>query len=60
MNIVPFALQIIALIAFFMAWFRWPFPKSNPWDLVAMGLFFWLLSLMISGHVDLHPTSGVH
>lgn len=58
MNIVPLVLQIIALIAFLMAWFNRPFPKERSWNLIAAGLFFWLLSLMIGGYVQLHPVHG--
>lgn len=60
MNIVPFFLQVFALVAFGLGWFSISWPKTKPWVWVCVGLFFWLLSLMISGHVDLHPTSGVH
>lgn len=55
MNIVPLVLQVIALIAFLLAWFNRPFPKERPWNLIACGLFFWLLSLMIGGYISLHP-----
>lgn len=57
MNIVPFVMQIIALVFFAMAWFNIPFPRASPWNLIAAGLFLALLSFMIAGHIDLHPVS---
>jgi hypothetical protein len=58
MNFLPLALQIAALVCFvfaFTGWFEGPPPKPR-WGW--LGLFLWLLSLMITG--GLHATYGVH
>jgi len=59
MNILPLLLQIIALVCLgFAAFNLFGGPPSRPvWGW--LGLFLWLLSLMISG-IALHATSGVH
>ena len=57
MNILPLLLQLIALVCLLFAAFNL-FGRPNPsWGW--LGLFLWLLSLMVSGIV-LHATSGVH
>ena len=59
MNILPLILQIIALVCLFFAAFNlFTAPPNKPvWGW--LGLFLWLLSLMVSGIV-LHATTGVH
>lgn len=59
MNIVPLILQIIALVCLLFAAFNlFGGPPARPsWGW--LGMFLWLLSLMVSGIV-LHATSGVH
>ncbi len=57
MNFLPLVLQIAALVCFlfaFTGWFAGPAPRPV-WGW--LGLFFWLLSLMITG--GLHSTGGV-
>lgn len=59
MNIIPLLLQIIALICLAFAAFNLftgPAPKPA-WGW--LGMFLWLLSLMVSG-IQLHATAGVH
>jgi hypothetical protein len=53
---VPFVLQVIGLIALFLEAFSLAPQPRIKWGWV--GLFLWLLSLMIAG-VWLHPTLGV-
>ena len=58
MNIFPLLLQIAALVCLAFAAFRLfqtP-PKRPEWGW--LGLFLWLLSLMVNG-ITLHATSGV-
>jgi hypothetical protein len=55
-NIVPFILQLIALGCFFCAFVGWFAPRQV--QLIALGLFLWLLSLMVSPFF-LHATQGV-
>jgi hypothetical protein len=59
MNILPLILQIIALVClFFQAFSLFQGPPTKPqWGW--LGMFLWLLSLMVSGIV-LHATTGVH
>jgi hypothetical protein len=54
MNILPFLLQVLALVCLLFATFGM-FPTSKVSWLPA-GMFLWLLSLMVSGIV-LHPIS---
>lgn len=57
MNILPLLLQLIALVCLLFAAFNL-FTRPNPsWGW--LGMFLWLLSLMVSGIV-LHATTGVH
>ena len=59
MNIGPLIIQIVALVCFFLdAFHLWQGPPNKP-SWTSLGLFLWLVSLMISG-ITLHPTSGVH
>lgn len=52
MNILPFLLQVVALVCLFLAMLNLaPTPRLS-WGWA--GLFFWLLSLMVSG-IELHP-----
>lgn len=55
MDIVPLLLQIAALVfLFFGAFGLFPSAKVNwPW----LGMFLWLLSLMVGG-IHLHATQG--
>lgn len=58
MTILPFILQVGALFCLFCATFRLlqtP-PRRPEWGWA--GLFLWLLSLMISGGIHLHATTG--
>jgi hypothetical protein len=59
MNIVPLILQLIALVCLLFAAFNlFGGPPQRPvWGW--LGLFLWLLSLMVSG-IALHATYGVH
>lgn len=58
MNIVPLLLQIVALVCLAFAAFNLFGAPSRPsWGW--LGMFLWLLSLMVSG-IALHATSGVH
>lgn len=59
MNILPLVLQLIALACLLFASFGlFAGPPTRPsWGW--LGMFLWLLSLMISG-IQLHQTSGVH
>lgn len=59
MNILPLLLQLIALVCLFFAAFNlFGGPPARPaWGW--LGMFLWLLSLMVSGIV-LHATTGVH
>ena len=59
MNILPLLLQVLALICLAFAAFNlFTAPAKKPsWGW--LGLFLWLLSLMVSG-IALHATSGVH
>lgn len=52
MAILPFLLQIVALVCLLLATFSFPTPGRYAW--FPAGMFFWLLSLMVSGIV-LHP-----
>jgi hypothetical protein len=59
MNIFPLLLQIMALVCLlfaFTGWFAGPAPRPVWFPL---GMFLWLLSLMVSGIV-LHATTGAH
>lgn len=58
MNILPFLLQLVALACLLFAAFNlFGGPPNRPvWGW--LGMFLWLLSLMVSGIV-LHPTIGV-
>ena len=49
MQILPFLLQVIALVCLFLAMIGFPRFQWFP-----AGMFFWLLSLMVSG-ILLHP-----
>lgn len=60
MSIVPLLLQITALVCFLIAFFNGQVPKTAPKSWGWMGLFLWLLSLMLGGAVVLHATSGTH
>ena len=51
MNIIPFLLQLIALVCLLFAAFGL-FPSKVSWGWA--GMFLWLLSLMVST-VQLHP-----
>jgi hypothetical protein len=52
MNILPFLLQVVALLCLLFATFGL-FPTAKvSW--FPAGMFFWLLSLMVSG-IALHP-----
>jgi hypothetical protein len=53
MNILPFLLQILALICLAFAAFGL-FPSKIPWGWA--GMFLWLISLMTSA-ITLHPVS---
>jgi len=58
MDIVPFILQLIALACFFIAamgWFTAPAPRPF-WGW--LGLFFLLLSWMLTGHLHATPGTG--
>ncbi len=58
MNIVPLIFQLGALVCFaFEAFHLFAGPKRPTWGW--LGLFLWLLSLMVSG-IALHATNGVH
>jgi hypothetical protein len=59
MQIIPLILQLFALAFLLFASFNlFGGPPGRPsWGL--LGLFLWLLSLMVSG-ISLHATSGVH
>jgi len=59
MNIFPLIIQIFALICLAFAAFNlFQLPPNKPvWGW--LGMFLWLLSLMVSGIV-LHATVGVH
>ena len=60
MNII-LIIQIIALVCLLFAAFNlFPPPKGRPiWGW--LGMFLWLLSLMIGTiQIQLHTTSGVH
>ena len=59
MNIVPLILQIIALVCLAFAAFNlFQSPPNKPvWGW--LGMFLWLLSLMVSG-IQLHATYGAH
>jgi hypothetical protein len=59
MNILPLILQLVALACLLFAAFNlFQAPPNKPvWGW--LGMFLWLLSLMISG-IQLHQTSGVH
>jgi hypothetical protein len=53
MNIVPFILQVLALIALAMASFgKGTIGSTRPVSLFPLGMFLWLLSLM--------ATIGIH
>ena len=57
MTIIPFILQLMALACFLIAacnWFTAPAPKPV-WGW--LGMFFLLLSWMVSG-ISFHPTFG--
>lgn len=56
MNIVPFIIQVLALISLLLAALNWPNSRVS-W--LGLGMFLWLLSLMVAGHVALHATPGV-
>jgi hypothetical protein len=58
MNIFPLLLQIVALVCLAFAAFNLFGGANRPvWGW--LGMFLWLLSLMVSG-IALHATSGVH
>jgi hypothetical protein len=51
MNIVPFLLQVVALVCLLLAALNVPSRGRIQW--FAAGMFLWLLSLMVSG-IELH------
>lgn len=57
MDILPLILQIMALVCLFFAAFNlFAGPPTRPaWGW--LGMFLWLLSLMVSG-IHLHATTG--
>lgn len=55
MNIVPLIIQLVALVCLFLQAFRLAQGPPNRPDWGWLGMFLWLLSLMISG-VALHAT----
>lgn len=59
MSILPFALQLGALLCLVFAAFNlFTAPPNKPvWGW--LGMLLWLLSLMVSG-VYLHQTTGIH
>jgi len=59
MNVLSFVIQLLALACLFFEAFRlFPGPPNRPvWGW--LGLFLWLLSLML-GVIALHPISGTH
>ena len=60
-NVLPFILQLFALLfLFFATWNMFPRPSGKPvWGWA--GMFLWLLSLMVNGIIiSLHPISGTH
>ena len=58
MNILPLLIQIVALVCLcFAAFDLFPGAGRPKWGW--LGMFLWLLSLMVSG-IALHATSGVH
>lgn len=59
MNILPLLLQVAALVCLLFAAFNlFTAPPNKPvWGW--LGMFLWLLSLMITG-IQLHPAAGVH
>ena len=58
MNILPLLIQIVALVSLCFAAFNL-FAGANRPSWGWLGMFLWLLSLMVSG-IALHATSGVH
>jgi hypothetical protein len=57
MTIVTLIIQIAALLCLLFAAFRlFQSPPSKP-DWGWLGMFLWLLSLMVSG-IELHATTG--
>ena len=58
MNIIPFILQLIALVCLLFAAFNLFPPAGGRPTWGWLGMFLWLLSLMVSG-IALHPTYGV-
>jgi hypothetical protein len=58
-NIIPLILQLFALAFLFLEAFHlFQSPPNKPaWGW--LGMFLWLLSLMVSG-IQLHATAGVH
>lgn len=60
-NVLPYLLQLAALLFLFFAAFNlFVRPSGKPiWGW--LGMFLWLLSLMVNGIViALHPISGTH
>jgi hypothetical protein len=59
MSIIPFIIQLIALVCLLFEALRWfQGPPSRPvWGW--LGMFLWLLSLMV-GNISLHATVGTH
>lgn len=58
MNIFPFLIQLAALTFLCFEAFRlFQGPGRPSWGW--LGLFLWLLSLMVGG-IELHATVGVH
>jgi hypothetical protein len=55
MNILPFLLQVVALVCLLLAALSFP-PAGGRLQWFPTGMFLWLLSLMVSGIV-LHPIS---
>lgn len=53
MNILPFLLQVIALVCLLLATLSFP-PPGGRFAWFPAGMFFWLLSLMVSA-IQLHP-----
>jgi len=57
MNIITLVIQVAALVCLFFAAFRlFQSPPSKP-DWGWLGMFLWLLSLMVRG-IELQATTG--
>ncbi len=56
MNALALVLQLVALACFFIGWMGWSLPKDKPLVWWVGGLFWLLLSFMLSGvWVSVHP-----